>query len=123
MTVEDLIHQKRMRAGLHAGSDCKATLRLILADEQAGLRHSFQTGPLGGNSKYFGRILFQPDVLAVEPQGGVEEVADARLVEDLVHARAVHIAGVRYEAEPNPRPCYSARDHFGVTAVRSPPST
>jgi hypothetical protein len=50
MTVEDLIHQKRMRAGLQAGIDGKATLRLILADEQASLRHACQTGPLGGNT-------------------------------------------------------------------------
>jgi hypothetical protein len=81
MTVEDLIHQKRMSAALQAGSDGKATLRLILADEQASLRHACRTGPLDGNTKYFGRILSQPNVLAVEPQGGIEEVADARLVE------------------------------------------
>ncbi|HEV7545388.1 MAG TPA: hypothetical protein VGO42_12590 [Reyranella sp.] len=55
MTVEDLIHQKRMRAGLQTGIDGKAALHLILADEQASLRHACQTSPLGGNTKYFGR--------------------------------------------------------------------
>jgi len=50
VTVEDLIHQKRMRAGLQAGIDGKATLRFILADEQASLRHACQTAPLGNRS-------------------------------------------------------------------------
>ena len=100
LIVEDLVHQKRMRTGPQAGIDCKTTLRRFLADEQARLRHACQTGPLGGKAKYLGRILFQPDILAVEPQGGIEEVPDAGIVENLVHARAIHIAGVRDDAEP-----------------------
>src|ERR1700722_1504419 len=98
--VENLVHQKRMRAGPQAGIACKTTLRLVLADEQAGLWRACQTGSFGGNAKYLGRILFQPDVPAVEPQRRIEEVADASSIEDLVQDRAVDVAGVRYDTKP-----------------------